>query len=126
VRWKWRLQGQFATRDSYGAVLYFRKCIKGVDINRADKDGITPLIQAAKYAYRAGSKTIAFLISKGAKVNVQTKKGNTALMLASSAAAKHYEDENVAVVKLLIAKGANVNVRNKAGKTALSVAREGN
>lgn len=99
---------------------------KGADINRPDKDGITPLMEAARYTYRAGSKTTAFLLSRGAKVNLKTKKGNTALIFASYAAATHYEDENVEVVKLLIGKGANVNVRNKEGKTALGIAREGN
>ncbi|BAY20288.1 hypothetical protein NIES2100_00290 [Calothrix sp. NIES-2100] len=99
---------------------------RGADVNFADANGITPLMVAARYTYRAGAEMTKFLLDKGALVNVKTKKDSTALMFACSPVAQHYEDEYVKVVNMLITKGAQLNVKNKLGATPLSVAREGN
>lgn len=53
---------------------------------------------------------IQFLVSRGANVNAQDDKGQTALMMAG---------ENTDAVKALIEAGADVNVRDREGNTAL-------
>jgi len=100
--------------------------LRGADVNYGDTNGITPLMVAARYTYRAGVEMTKFLLDKGAVVNAKSKKGSTALMFACSPVAQHYEDEYVKVVNMLIAKGAQLNVKNQMGASPLSVATEGN
>jgi len=53
---------------------------------------------------------------KGAAINLQTRNGNTALILASL-----YDDESV--VRLLLERGADLTLRDSDGRTALYWAR---
>ncbi|MBD2203141.1 ankyrin repeat domain-containing protein [Calothrix sp. FACHB-1219] len=99
---------------------------RGANVNIADPNGITPLMVAARYTYRAGIEMTKFLLEKGALVNAKTKKDSTALMFACSPVAQHYEDDYVKVVKILLAKGAHINVKNKLGATPLNIATQGN
>lgn len=77
---------------------------KGVPINQADKDGETPLMQAA----RAGSNFVPLLLKRGANTSARDKDGKTALF---------YADERATPV-LLQAK-ADPNARDKTGDTPL-------
>ncbi|MDZ8056463.1 MAG: ankyrin repeat domain-containing protein [Aulosira sp. ZfuVER01] len=99
---------------------------RGANVNLPDANGITPLMVAARYTYRAGAEMTKFLLDKGALVNAKSHKGSTALMFSCSPVASYYEDEYAEVVKMLIAKGAQLNVKNQMGATALSVAKQGN
>lgn len=53
--------------------------LQGVDVNRADTDGKTPLMKAAASGSR---QTVALLLAVGALPDSQDSKGQTALMLA--------------------------------------------
>nr|MBA3924197.1 ankyrin repeat domain-containing protein [Nostocaceae cyanobacterium] len=100
--------------------------LRGVKVNRLDEHGMTPLMVAAKYAYRGGKDMVEFLLSQGADVNAYSKKGSTALMFASFF--EDSDDENLyaEIVQMLIAKGAMVNVKNQLGATPLNIAQQGN
>ncbi|OUL20520.1 hypothetical protein BV378_29320 [Nostoc sp. RF31YmG] len=100
--------------------------LRGANVNLPDTNGITPLMVAARYTYRAGAEMTKFLLDKGALVNAKSKKGSTALMFSCSPVASHYEDEYAKVVKMLITKGAQLNAKNQMGATPLSVAIQGN
>lgn len=71
----------------------------GADPNAVNAVGATALIYAA-----ADSEKATLLISRGAKVDVQSGPGATPLLIASSA------EGNASVVRLMLAKGARVNV----------------
>ena len=58
---------------------------------------------------------VAALLQRGASVNLQNKRGDTALMVASF-------HGNEAVVAALLKRGASVNLQNKHGGTALMLA----
>lgn len=98
------------TRGDYAAVQ--RLIAKGVDVNRADKDGVTPLMWAATYGHTDIAKA---LIAKGADVNARTPQGDTALIFAVTS-------RYLPMVKLLIDHGADVNAADKTGRTALMMA----
>ena len=68
-------------------------------INYADnsENGVTPLMQAAKYGHLS---IVKMLIDNGAKVKKKTNSGHTARLLASSSG-------HSAIVEMLIAHGAN-------------------
>ncbi|OUL26894.1 hypothetical protein BV372_26070 [Nostoc sp. T09] len=100
--------------------------LRGANVNLPDANGITPLMVAARYTYRAGVEMTKFLLDKGALVNAKSKKASTALMFSCSPVASHYEDEYAKVVNMLIDKGAQLNVKNQMGATPLSVATQGN
>lgn len=59
--------------------------------------------------------TIKLLIDKGAKVNIQNRKGNSPFLIA----AKYHRPE---VLKFLKANGAKINIKNKNMENALSLA----
>jgi len=58
---------------------------------------------------------VEILLAQDADVNLQDKRGMTALISAS-------DHGHAEVVKVLLAKGADVNHQTKSGKTALSMA----
>jgi len=79
---------------------------KGVDINKADKDGNTPFMFAA--ASNADTQLITFLSTLVKNVNQANLKGETALTMA-------VRSNTADVVSLLISKGADINVVDAAG-----------
>jgi uncharacterized protein len=86
----------------------------GANPNLSD-DGFTPLMAAAQVG-SAGS--VRALLTAGAKVNVRTRSGSTALMCAFTLRLGGDPD----VTGLLLAAGAAVNVRDNDGMTALHYA----
>ncbi|MBC6412135.1 MAG: ankyrin repeat domain-containing protein, partial [Hyphomonadaceae bacterium] len=80
----------------------------GADIEAQDKDGRTPLYQAA---FLGKAETVAALIKAGADVNARTKYSQTPLHKAHGAG----------MVAALIEAGADVEARDKWGKTPLRV-----
>ncbi len=117
----------FALAVSDGSIACVKLMLsRGAKVNRLDEHGMTPLMVAAKYAYRGGRDMVEFLLSQGADVNARSKKGSTALMFACYSVANHYDDLYAEVVQLLIDKGAMVNVKNQLGATPLSIAEQGN
>lgn len=73
------------------------------------KGGNTPLmLSVADY-----TETAKFLIDKGAKLDIQGRDGQTALMLSIS---------NTEIAKILIDKGAKLDVQTRGGETALMMA----
>ena len=74
----------------------------------------TQLKDAKRITFHPDPDIIPMLIAAGADVNIQTKDGNTALMIA----VRIYPD----IVPMLIAAGADVNIQIKDGNTALMIA----
>jgi ankyrin repeat protein len=74
---------------------------KGVDINKADKDGNTPFMNAA--ATNNDVELITSLSASVKNINLVNKKGTSALTLA-------VRGNSPAVVSLLLSKGADVKV----------------
>ena len=89
----------------------------GVDVNGANKDGTTPLMQAAEgSAYLANNTAaVAMLLEQPVKVDKQDGRGRTALDRAVS------EGKDDAV-RLLLEHKANPNVKTADGATALMTA----
>ena len=81
-------------------------------INSKDDKGQTPLILAS---WKGQTKTVDYLLSKGADVNIRTLIGSTAAMYAS-------ESDSIDVLNLLKENGADFNITNNTGSTALSYA----
>jgi ankyrin repeat protein len=107
-----------ASGDIEGIKKYIEK---GEDINKPDKEGLTPLIWASYYGQ---TDAVKFLAGKGADINYQlpkdygsVKKGSTALIIAS-----YYNF--VEVVQTLIAQGANKNLKTRDNETALNIAKQ--
>jgi len=78
---------------------------KGVDANKANKDGNTPVLIAAG-ARENGALEI--LLPKAKNINLQNLKGESALTMAVRSGTPE-------AVALLLSKGANVNVKDKDG-----------
>lgn len=69
---------RYAIADNNAAVIY-RLAIRGADLNRKDKQGWTPVMEAA---YLGFSKVLKVLISHGADMNAKTPLGWTPVQLA--------------------------------------------
>ncbi|MBO5615001.1 MAG: ankyrin repeat domain-containing protein [Prevotella sp.] len=87
---------------------------RGIDINKLDPDGASPLEYCCEYK---NLKIAKILLEKGAIVNTVDKWGNNPLWRAM-----HKWDHEMA--RLLMKYGADPNNVNKVGKTPLSAARE--
>ena len=85
---------------------------QGVDVNRAQPDGTTPLHWAA---YRVDPELVQRLLKKGAKANVVNHYGASPLAEAARVA-------NLPLVGMLLEAGADANVANEDGQTALMLA----
>lgn len=82
---------------------------RGVDIESADEQALTPLIIAS----RAGRlETVRYLLAAGAKVNATAPAFGTALMTAALYGHKE-------VVRELLSHGADPNLRSRGGSTSL-------
>jgi ankyrin repeat protein len=111
----------------------------GVDVNKADKDGFSPLSVAAS------AQIATMLIEHGADLNAANRFGATALLYAArqgcadvvevllqAGADVNKADENgfaplsvaatAVIATMLIERGADVNAANKLGHTALLIA----
>ena len=85
----------------------------GVDVNKLDFAGKTPLVRAI---YTAWAKGIEFLLEHGADINKQIHNGKTPLMIALKIT---WDDT---IFKLILEHCADVNIKNKKGNTALHYA----
>lgn len=88
---------------------------KGVDINKADNKGNTPLLRNADY--HCERDIIKLLLSEGADINARNVDGNSALLFA-------LKDGDCELARLLIKKGADYNIMNEKGETPASIAIE--
>lgn len=82
------------------------------DVNRELPSGRLPLNIAADYGQ---AEVLEYLISKGAKINVQDKFGMTPLISAIC-------EGHTSCVKILLEKGADKNFENMHGLTAFKAA----
>jgi ankyrin repeat protein len=93
---------------------------KGADVNARDSDGQTALMYACRQRFNdvPDNSVAIFLLDNGAEVNLRsTKKGYTALMLASGAG-------NAELVRKMLEKGADPSIEDNFGVTAAEVAQE--
>jgi len=96
-----------------GRVDAVRKLLdEGADVNRANWDGVTPLIIACGNGHVDVAR---LLLEKGAEVDKAEKEGWTPLIIAS-------RQGHVDVARLLLDKGAEVDKANKNGATPLYIA----
>ncbi|MDR0953110.1 MAG: ankyrin repeat domain-containing protein [Elusimicrobiota bacterium] len=82
---------------------------KGVDVNYADKNSMTPLLKAALFS--ANANITKLLIDAGADVNAVDKNGNTPLIIADA------KNPNEQVAHVLLEAKADINAANKEGTT---------
>jgi len=85
-------------------------------INTQNDEGWTALHIVCRSAKNYNISTIKCMLDYGAKVNMQTGGGWTALMLAAQFTDN---DDNIGIVKLLLEYGADVHVKNGGGRTAV-------
>jgi hypothetical protein len=109
-----------ATQDLWKAVggkddpePILRLVAAGADVNHTRAGGLTPLMVASQNRSIA---IVGALLAAGAKPNLQTPAGETALMFAVAAES--------GVAEALLRKGADPNLRTPTGRTALMVAAE--
>ncbi|WP_417336537.1 ankyrin repeat domain-containing protein [Halobacteriovorax marinus] len=108
------------TRASFGAPLPYIKYLvdeMGADVNKADKEEITPLMEAAA---SENIEVLSYLLERGAKTGAKNKLGADALTIALSSG-------DAAMARLLLKNGADPNHKwNKHGVTHLmNAARNG-
>jgi ankyrin repeat domain-containing protein 17 len=94
-----------AAADAYGTPL---------EIDAQDADGMSAVMLAAKSNLRHAKEVLSFLLSSGANPNLQNRKSETALHLAS-------ESGNVDAVRALLEspQPVNTSLRDNLGQTAL-------
>lgn len=100
--------------DNYSEEIVLDLINRGIDINKLDAGGESPLEYCCEYK---NLKIAKILLEKGAIVNTVDKWGNNPLWRAM-----HKWDHEMA--RLLMKYGADPNNVNKVGKTPLSAARE--
>jgi hypothetical protein len=84
----------------------------GADVNATSRQGIRPLMEAARYSL----PVVQLLIANGAAVNARDEGGQTALV---GAILKWRPD----IVRALVSAGADVKAKDNEGSTPLSLAR---
>ncbi len=90
----------------------------GVDLNLRDQDGDTILHYNTDFCFDQADY-VSILISLGAPLNSQNKKGNTPLI-------KAVKSFNTEICKKLLAAGANMYIRNQYGEHAWLLAQKNN
>lgn len=108
------------TRASFGASLPYIKFLVeelGADVNKADRDQITPLMEAAA---SENINVVSYLVSKNADVNALNKLGADPLTIALASG-------EAALARILLQNGSNPNLKwNKMNLTHLmNAARNG-
>jgi len=103
-----------ATEESYNPVVTRMLISKRADVNKANRDGETPLYRAAADGL---SDVVWRLIFEHADVNKANNNGETPLYRAAA-------DGLSDVVRLLIHEDADVNKANNNGETPLDIARK--
>lgn len=91
----------------------------GADVNRTDKNGVTPLHHAVRFRSPAGVK---MLIEHGANVNQACRRsGSTPLHRAvrstGAPGTAGRQAEAREIVEMLLSAGADASIRNKRGRT---------
>lgn len=84
---------------------------KGCDVNYADRNGYTAIINASFYGY---INVVKLLVDKGADVNKKTPNGETAILMAAK---KNHKE----VYDFLKSHGADENVKSSTGSTAKAI-----
>jgi ankyrin repeat protein len=87
----------------------------GTDVDVADQNGRTALIEAA---FAGNTEMVKLLIFRGASADAKDRDGWTALMEAASKG-------RLEIVRVLIKAGANVHLKNSSGLAALDIAAKG-
>lgn len=88
---------------------------KGADVNAQNAFGTTALMMSATEAAK-----VRLLLDHGAKANIASKQGRTALFVAAMS------DPSADIVRLLVAKGADVHAKDAFQNTMLTAAAYGN
>lgn len=87
-----------------------------LNVNAVNKDGDTPLHIAVQFA---GKLEMDRLLSKGAKIDIKNKKGNTVLHLAAIKSYDEYYEIQINLLSTLLEHHLDINVQNLAGETPL-------
>ncbi|ORX41400.1 ankyrin [Piromyces finnis] len=104
---------KFCKRRSDNDVKLFNFLIeKGLDINKVNNEGNTPLIELCRYTTKYFY--IPLLLENGAEINIRNNKGETALLVTCK-----YGDDRL--VKKLVECGADVNIADNDGNTPLLI-----
>ena len=82
---------------------------RGANVDAADDQGTTPLMDAARGNI---GEVVSILLEHRAAVNLQNKEQQSALMIAA-------EEGHTQIAEQLLAKGADVRARDAEGRTAL-------
>jgi len=97
-----------------GNLQYVKKFVESnVDIDQRDNNGYSPLMNAVYYN---SHDTAAYLLQKGADINLQGKDGRTAIIIATC-------NMNTRMIKTLLAYHPNLSITDDSGYKALDHAK---
>jgi ankyrin repeat protein len=88
----------------------------GIDVDRQDQNGATPLVYAASLGRTDVAKVIR---GAGGRLDIADKHGNQPLWYAVG-----HPRSDTELIEFLIREGADPNYKNRYGKSPLSIARE--
>jgi len=96
--------------------IYIIKCLikYGVDVNKSNEYGKTPLFYACK---KGNESKVKYLVEQGADINKEGEYNETPLFTAC-------KNGNESIVKYLVEHGADINKKGRSGKTPLFTACE--
>jgi ankyrin repeat protein len=98
-----------ASGSSYDVEIVKLLLASGANVDGADDQGATPLMEAARGNI---GEVVSILLEHQAKVNLLNKEQKSALMFAA-------ENGHTQIAEQLVAKGADVSARDAEGRTAL-------